>query len=168
MNQVYLSFNIGNELFAINVLKVLEVLQKQDITPVPNAPDYIMGIINFRGEVVPVFNTRVKFNLKTLNESDTFAIAVLDLVKNNEPFRIGATVDWVRDVISISDSEIKPVPPMSSSFSTDFLSGVVRQEDKFILLIDVDKVFTQTEMQAISEASDTGVIPENEASEKNE
>jgi len=107
MNQVYLSFNIGNELYAINVLKVLEVLQKQEITPVPNAPEYIMGIINFRGEVVPVFNTRVKFNLKSLNETDAFAIAVLDLEKNGEPFRIGATVDWVKDVITISDNDIK-------------------------------------------------------------
>jgi purine-binding chemotaxis protein CheW len=154
MNQVYLSFNIGNELFAINVLKVLEVLQKQDITPVPNAPDYIIGIINFRGEVVPVFNTRVKFNLKSLNETESFAIAVLDLVKNNEPFRIGATVDWVKDVITIDDNDIKPVPPMSSSFNTDFLTGIVRMEDRFILLIDVDKVFTQTEILKIAEATE--------------
>lgn len=159
MNQVYLSFNIGNELFAINVLKVLEVLQKQYITPVPNAPDYIMGIINFRGEVVPVFNTRIKFNLKSLNEADSFAIAVLDLVKNNEPFRIGATVDWVKDVITINDNDIKPVPPMNSSFNTDFLTGVVRMDDRFILLIDVDKVFTQSEIQKISEVTEENPNP---------
>lgn len=147
MNQFYLSFTIGNELFAINVLKVLEVLQKQVITPVPNAPDYILGIFNFRGDVVPVFNTRIKFNLKGLDERDTFAIAVLDLVKNNEPFRIGITIDWVKDVININSDNIKPVPPMSSSFNTDFLSGVVRLQDQFMLLIDVDKVFTQSETQ---------------------
>ena len=154
MNKVYLSFNIGNELFAINVQKVLEVLQKQTITPVPNAPDYILGIINFRGEVVPVFDTRAKFNLKSLNETDSFAIAVLDLVKNNEPFRIGATVDWVRDVITISDSDVKPVPPMSSSFNAEFLGGIVRIDDRFIMLIDVDKVFTQSEIQTIAEISE--------------
>jgi purine-binding chemotaxis protein CheW len=154
MNQVYLSFNIGNELFAINVLKVLEVLQKQEITSVPNAPDYILGIINFRGEVVPVFDTRRKFNLKSLSENDSFAIAVLDLEKNGEPFRIGATVDWVKDVITISETDIKPVPPMSSSFNTDFLSGVVRTEDRFLLLIDVDKVFTKDEMQIITEVTE--------------
>lgn len=154
MSQVYLSFNIGNELFAINVLKVLEVLQKQAITPVPNAPEYIMGIINFRGEVVPVFNTRIKFNLKSLNETDSFAIAVLDLVKNGEPFRIGATVDWVRDVITINETDIKPVPPMNSSFNTDFLTGIVRMDDRFILLIDVDRVFTQNEIQKIVEATE--------------
>jgi purine-binding chemotaxis protein CheW len=146
MNQVYLSFNIGNELFAINVLKVLEVLQKQNITPVPNAPGYIMGIINFRGDVVPVFNTRTKFNLPLLNETDSFAIAVLDLVKNGEPCRIGATVDWVKDVFTINDEDIKPVPPMNSSFNTEFLTGVVRIQEQFILLMDVDRAFMQGEI----------------------
>lgn len=149
MNQVYLSFTIGNEVFAINVLKVLEVLQKQEITKVPNAPEYIIGIINFRGEVVPVFDTRVKFNLKSHSETESFAIVVLDLMKNNEPFRIGATVDKVKDVITLADSDIKPVPPMSSSFNTDFLSGVVRIDEKFLLIFDVDKVFTENEIQDI-------------------
>ena len=157
MNQVYLSFNIGNELFAINVQKVLEVLQKQTITPVPNAPNYITGIINFRGEVVPVFDTRIKFNLPSHNETDSYAIAVLDLIKNNEQMRIGATVDRVRDVITISNDDIKPVPPMSSTFSSDFLSGIVRLDDQFILLIDVDKVFTKSEMQKIEEVSENSI-----------
>jgi purine-binding chemotaxis protein CheW len=160
MSQVYLSFNIGNELYAINVLKVLEVLQKQEITPVPNAPEYITGIINFRGEAVPVFNTRIKFNLRSLSDTDTFAIAVLDLINNGEPFRIGAMIDWVRDVITIHEDDIKPVPPMSSSFNTEFLSGIVRFEERFILLIDVDKVFTQNEIESISNTSDMQEIPE--------
>jgi purine-binding chemotaxis protein CheW len=150
MNQVYLSFNIGEELFAINVQKVLEVLQRQDITPVPNAPFFIMGIINFRGEVVPVFDTRVKFNLKGETSNDSFAIVVLDLVKNNEPFQIGAIVDKVKDVIAINDDDIKPVPPMDSSFSTEFLSGIVRMDERFILLINVDKVFTESEINDVA------------------
>lgn len=154
MNQVYLSFNIGEELFAINVLKVLEVLQKQDITPVPNAPYYIMGIINFRGDVVPVFDTRVKFNLKSVNTTESFAIAVLDLVKNGEPFRIGAIVDRVRDVITINDSDVKAVPPMDSSFNTEFLSGIVRMDDRFIMLINVDKVFTENEIKVVAEITE--------------
>ena len=154
MSQVYLSFNIGNELFAINVLKVLEVLQKQTISPVPKAPDYILGIINFRGDVVPVFNTRLKFSLKSHDENDKFAVVVLEMLKNGEPYRIGATVDKVKDVITISDDEILPVPPMTSSFRTEFLSGIVRRDDQFILLIDVDKVFTKSEMNTITEVAE--------------
>jgi purine-binding chemotaxis protein CheW len=165
MNQVYLSFNIGNELFAINVQKVLEVLQKQTITPVPNSPEFITGIINFRGEVVPVFDTRIKFNLHSHSENDSFAIVVLDLIKNNEPFRIGATVDRVRDVITINTEDIKPVPPMSSSFNTEFLSGIVRLNDQFILLIDVDKVFSQNEIQTISDVSESSISNGEKAQE---
>jgi purine-binding chemotaxis protein CheW len=146
MNQVYLSFHISDELFGINVLKVLEVLQKQTITEVPNSPYYITGIINFRGEVVPVFDTRIRLNLSPREEKDLFVIAVLDLVKNEEPFRIGAIVDRVRDVITINDDEIKPVPPMGSKFSVEFLKGIVRQDDQFILLIDVDRVFVSQEI----------------------
>lgn len=150
MSQVYLSFTIANELFAIKVLKVLEVLQKQKISPIPKAPNYIAGIINFRGEVVPVFNTRLKFGLKALEETDSFAVVVLDMMKDDETFRIGATVDKVMDVITLNDEDIKPVPPMSSSFSTEFLNGIVRRDEQFLLLINVDKVFTNTEIQDIA------------------
>jgi purine-binding chemotaxis protein CheW len=144
MDQIYLSFHISEELFGIHVLKVLEVLQKQVITEVPNSPGYITGIINFRGEVVPVFDTRAILNLKPRTIDAPFVIAILDLVKNEEPLRIGAMVDKVRDVITIKDDEIKPVPNMGSKFSADLLKGVVRRNDRFVLLIDEDKVFIGT------------------------
>jgi len=143
MSEVYLSFHICEELFGINVLKVLEVLQNMIVTEVPKSPEYIMGIINFRGEVVPVLDTRVRFNLPPRDEKDHYVIAVLDLIKNEEPFRIGAIVDRVRDVISINDDEIKQVPPMDSKFNNEFLKGIVRYEGKFMLLIDIDKVFDE-------------------------
>jgi purine-binding chemotaxis protein CheW len=144
MNEVYLSFFLSNELFGVNVLKVLEVLQNRVVTEVPKSPYYIMGIINFRGEVVPVLDTRVRFNLPERDPNDSFVIAVLDLVKNNEPFRIGAIVDRVRDVITINSSDIKPVPPMDSKFNTGFLKGITQFDDRFMLLIDIDKVFDET------------------------
>lgn len=159
MSEVYLSFNIGKELFAINVLKVLEVLEKRAISSVPKAPDYILGIINFRGDVVPVFNTRLKFNLNLLGENEKFAIVVLEMVKNGETYRIGATVDKVKDVITINESEIAPVPPMTSTFDAEFLTGIVRREDQFILLIDVDKVFKKREIIIINEVAENNEAP---------
>lgn len=140
MNQVYLSFHITDEIFGIHGLQVLQVLQKQIVTEVPNSPDYIMGIINFRGDVVPVFDIRTKFNLTPRGDEDPFVIAVLDLIKNGEPFRIGAIADRVSDVITINDDDILPVPPMASKFSNEFLKGIARYNDRFILLIDFDKV----------------------------
>lgn len=147
MSNTYLSFVVGDELFAINVIKVLEVLQKQSITKVPNAPDFIKGIINFRGEVVPAFETRVKFNLKLREETAGFVIIIIDLQTGSETLRIGAIVDRVKDVITLNDSDIKPVPVMNKNFNTDFLSGIVKLNEKFILLLNVDKVFTTDQLQ---------------------
>jgi purine-binding chemotaxis protein CheW len=156
MSQVYLSFLICNELFAVSVFKVLEVLQKQTITNVPNAPEYISGIINFRGEVVPVFDTRVKFNRKSRNENDPFVIIVLDLANENESLlRIGAIVDSVRDVITFSNTDIKPMPPMDNKFDTSFINGVVKLNDHFILLLNIDKMFTNSEVNDLAETLNT-------------
>jgi len=153
MVNTFLSFIVCGELYAVNVTKVLEVLEKQNITRVPNAPDYIKGIINFRGDVVPVFESRRKFNLPARAEEDSFVIIVLDLSHENDIFRIGAIVDKVKDVISIDDQEIKPVPPMSKEFNTEFLEGIVKQGDNFIMLLDVEKVFTGEELNVFRETN---------------
>jgi purine-binding chemotaxis protein CheW len=152
MNNTYLSFIISKELFAVNVSKVLEVLQKQAITKVPNAPDFIKGIINFRGEVVPVFESRIKFKLQDRSENESFVIIVLDLSKENEIFRIGAIVDCVKDVLTIDDSEIKPVPAMSKDFNTDFLQGIFKLHNDFIMLLDPEKVFSGAEISELKDA----------------
>lgn len=155
MTSTYLSFVVSNELFAVNVSKVLEVLQKQRITHVPNAPTYIKGIINFRGEVVPVFESRVKFGIPERNDTDAYVVIVLDLSKENEVFRIGAVVDRVKDVISIEDNEIKPVPTMSKDFNANFLQGIYKQREDFIMLLDVDKVFTNNEVSVLAKVAET-------------
>jgi len=153
MIDTFLSFIVCDELYAVNVTKVLEVLEKQTITRVPNAPAYIKGIINFRGEVVPVFESRKKFNFPQRPDEHSYVIIVLDLSHDNEVFRIGAVVDRVKDVISIDDKEIKPVPPMSKEFNTEFLEGIYKQGETFIMLLNVEKVFTGDELSAIKETN---------------
>lgn len=153
MAQTYLSFIVCEELFAVNVKKVLEVLQKQRITHVPNAPTEIKGIINFRGDVVPVFESRAKFDLPERNDEDPFVIIVLDLSQGNEIFRIGAIVDKVKDVITIEEGDIKPIPVMGKDFNAQFLQGIFKLNDDFIMLLDVDKVFTNDELTAIRESN---------------
>lgn len=151
MKNTYLSFIICGELYAVNVSKVLEVLEKQDISRVPNAPEYIKGIVNFRGDIVPVFESRDKFNLPARDEDASYVIIVLDLSKHTEVFRIGAIVDKVKDVMEIEDADIKPVPTMSKNFNSEFLQGIYKLENKFILLLDVEKVFTSEELKVIEE-----------------
>ena len=138
----FLTFLLGNELFAVNVANVLEVLEQQQITRVPRAPEHIMGIINFRGEILPVVNTRQKFNLPTIDEESKNFIIVYDLTKDEVNYTVSATADGVKDVIEIDPSEIKPVPEMGLSYDTRYIAGVIRRNDAFILLIHPDKVFS--------------------------
>ena len=149
----YLSFVVHNELFAINVSKVLEVLQQQNLTHVPNAPEYIRGIINFRGEIVPVFETRTKFNLPQREDENSFVIIVVDLSTDTEIYRVGAIVDKVKDVINIDEAEIKPIPAMSKDFNTSFLHGIFKLQHDFIMLLNVEKLFSSEELLSIAEAN---------------
>jgi purine-binding chemotaxis protein CheW len=158
MDNTYLSFKIGSEFFAVNVTKVLEVLHQQPVTKVPSAPHYVKGIINFRGEVVPVFETRDKFNMPSRDGDDSFVIIVFDLSTETEVFRIGAIADRVEDVIVIRDEEIKPVPAMSKDFNTEFIEGIFKLRDDFILLLNVEKVFSNSEIINIKHSNQTEEI----------
>lgn len=142
-SNTYLSFSFDNEVFAVNVKYVLEVLQKQKVTHVPNAPQYIRGVINFRGDVVPIIKTRIKFGMQELDEQDKYVIIVLQIQQENEMVTIGAIADKVIDVLTIPANLIKPVPKMSSSFNSEFLTGISKINDRFIMLLDVDKIFSE-------------------------
>jgi purine-binding chemotaxis protein CheW len=144
MSNTYLSFKVCNEYYAINVDKVLEVLQKQKITRVPNAPGYIRGIINFRGEVVPVFESRNKFSLPERG-TENYVVIVLDLSKDNDNFLVGVMVDKVKDVINIEELEIKKVPTMGKNFNSEFISGIYKSGDEFIMLLNIEKIFSEQE-----------------------
>ena len=143
----YLTFVLGNELFAVNVINVLEVLEQQQITRVPKAPEHILGIINFRGEILPVVNTRLKFSLPITGEELKTYIIVYDLSRNETQYTVSATVDGVKDVIEVNDDEIKAVPEMGMNYDSRYLAGVIRRNDNFILLIQPEKVFSATDAE---------------------
>jgi purine-binding chemotaxis protein CheW len=143
----YLTFELGKELFAVDVANVLEVLEQQQITRVPKAPEHILGIINFRGEILPTINTRQKFNLPSDDVNSKNYIIVYDLVKNETHYIVSATADGVNDVIEVDLSEIKPVPEMGLNFDSRYISGVIRRAEKFILLLHPDKVFSSSDLE---------------------
>jgi purine-binding chemotaxis protein CheW len=147
----YLSFAIGDEYFAVNVAKVLEVLQKQSVTHVPNSPDYFKGVINFRGEIIPVIDTLVKLNLPTVSVDDKHVIIVVELEGENEKITAGAMANRVIDVINISNSEIMPVPRMTKELKTEFFSGIVRRNDRFILIVNFDRLILSDDSLMLKE-----------------
>jgi purine-binding chemotaxis protein CheW len=145
--QAYLSFRLNKELFAVNAFKVLEVLEQQYITEIPQTPAYVLGVINFRGEILPVFDTRRKFNMPARDEKQKFVIVVLDLTINDQKVLIGTTADGVKDVIEIDDKEIKDVPEVGSSFNTEFLDGILYRDNGFIMMLNVDKVYAEENVE---------------------
>ncbi len=150
MTDTYLSFNISNVFFAINVEKVLEVLEQQEIKNLPNAPKVVRGIINFRGEAVPVIETRIKFNFPVREANSSFVIIIMELKCGNESFRIAAIVDKVKDVIEISDNQIMPVPIISKEYSAEYYCGVVKLNNEFILLLNAENVFSNIEISQVN------------------
>jgi purine-binding chemotaxis protein CheW len=145
--ETYLTFELGKELFAVNVKNVLEVLEQQQITNVPKAPEHILGIINFRGEILPVVNTRLKFSLSETADLLKNFVIVYIIEEGEKHFTIAATADGVKDVIEISPNEIIPVPEMGISYDSRFIAGAIRRDERFILLINPERVFSISDIE---------------------
>jgi purine-binding chemotaxis protein CheW len=146
---VFLSFKLRKELFAVSVKKVLEVLQQQHITEIPDLPVYIKGVINFRGDILPIFDARLKLNLPVLSEDGQSVIIVLDLAAEHKNIRIGVMVDGVKDVLTFDENDIKPVPEMGLKYNPEYINGMIKAGDSFIMILDVDKVFTTDDVNIL-------------------
>lgn len=139
-NETYLTFQLGDDYFAVNVKNVLEVLEQQHITFVPRAPAHILGIINFRGQILPVVDTRFRFGLDGYDKNTKNSVIVFEIKGESEVTTIAATADAVKDVIDIAPDEIKPVPELGISYDTRFIAGAIRREEAFILVIEIERV----------------------------
>ena len=163
----YLSFKLGDEYFAAHVNNVINILKPKDITPVPRSPEYMKGVINLRGMVLPVVDTRLKFGMsETVFTKDT-CILILNVVIDGEMISVGGLVDSVQDVLEINDKEVVPPPSIGNKYKAEFINGVIRINDNFIMLLDMDKIFSTDDAAEILESSreeDKGrEIEENEA-----
>jgi purine-binding chemotaxis protein CheW len=127
------------------------VLQKQVITPVPNTPEYFSGVINFRGEIIPVLDTRTKLGLPVTQFDEQFVIIVIEIETDTEKIVAGAIVDRVKDVIVIEKEQIMPVPKMNKQIKSELFSGIVRVEGAFIIIINFDKLILTNEAVLLSE-----------------
>jgi purine-binding chemotaxis protein CheW len=146
----YLTFRMGDETFATPVSKVREILEFSRITRVPNAPAYMKGIVNLRGQVLPVIDTRLKFGLSPIETSPKTRIIVLELQSGDKLLQFGALVDTARDVVEIAEEQIMPPPSLDDFKKAEFIAGVVESDEDFIMLIKVDKVFSREEVDVIS------------------
>jgi purine-binding chemotaxis protein CheW len=163
----FLSFKLGDEVFAANVEKVLNILELTKITKVPKAPFYMKGVINLRGTVLPLVDTRLKFDMGETQFSNNTCILVLDISMENEPVRVGALVDSVQEVVELNEEDISPPPSIGTKYKSQFIEGMARRNDEFIMLLDMDLIFTLDELSALKEISKMkNNIPEETETEK--
>jgi purine-binding chemotaxis protein CheW len=140
--QTYLSFKLGEEVFAINVSKVLNILEMKPITRVPKSPDYLIGVINLRGNVLPVVDLRIKFGLPEISITVDTNIIVLSIEKDGETIMLGILIDAVREVLEFKNDEISPSPAIGTKYNSAFIKGMWRINENFIMILDIDKVFS--------------------------
>ncbi|MFW5777554.1 MAG: chemotaxis protein CheW [Bacteroidota bacterium] len=149
----YLSFELGDEMFAADVSKVLEILELRPITKVPRSPSYMRGVINLRGNVLPVLDTRVKFGITAKEDTVDTCIVVLNVMMEGETLTLGALVDSVEEVLELTDGDIEPPPTIGSKFNPEYLHGMVKMDDVFIMVLNVDKVFSTEELVFVQDTT---------------
>jgi purine-binding chemotaxis protein CheW len=152
----YLTFKLGNEIFATDVAKVREVLDFTTITEIPRTPPFMSGVINLRGSVVPVVDLRLCLEMSKTEKTRNTCIVVVEVLFENEAIVIGALADSVEEVIDLEPEQIRPAPRMGTQIRTDFLKGMGKRDDaQFIMILDIDRVFSPDELGAVR-APETG------------
>jgi purine-binding chemotaxis protein CheW len=144
----YLTFKLDQELFAVDIGKVREVLEFTTLTKVPRMPDFMRGVINLRGNVVPVVDMRLKLGLTTTVKTVDTCVVISEVAVDGERTVLGALVDSVQEVIDLDASNVAPPPHMGSRVDSAVLRGMGKREDQFIMILDFDKVFTAIELRS--------------------
>ncbi len=145
----YLTFRLGEEVFALEIGKVREVLDFTNITKVPQTPPFMRGVINLRGSVVPVMDMNLKFGMPETAKTVNTCIIIAEIVVEGETTVVGALADSVREVLDLEPGQIEPAPKIGTRLNTDFIKGMGKTDDTFIIILDIDRVFSEEEKAAI-------------------
>ncbi len=146
-----LTFNLSDEVFAVDVGRVREILEITSITKVPQTPDFMRGVINLRGSVVPVIDLRLKFGMTETERTVNTCIIVVEVTMDGETNVLGFLADSVQEVIEMEQGHIEAVPHIGTKMNTDFLKGMGKHDGGFVMILDIDKVFSSDELAAVQE-----------------
>jgi purine-binding chemotaxis protein CheW len=148
-----LTFTLGSEEYGIDILKVQEIRGYEAVTTIANAPEFIKGVINLRGIIVPVVDMRIKFNLGSVTYNETTVVIILNVVGRV----VGMVVDGVSDVTTLKADEIKPPPEFGSGLDTQYLQGLGTVDERMIILVDIEKLMSSRDMELIETAEEMAV-----------
>ena len=145
----YLTFTLDDEVFAVDVARVREILEITNITKVPQVPDFMRGVINLRGCVVPVIDLRLKLGMQEIAQTVNTCIIVVEVELDGENTVIGALADSVQEVIEMEPSQIEEAPHIGTHLKAEFIRGMGRHDARFVMILDIDKVFSVSEMTVV-------------------
>lgn len=151
----YLTYRLEDEIFAVDVAKVREILDFTPSTKIPGTPDFISGIINVRGSVIPVVDMRLKFGLTKTEKSVDTCIVVMEIGLDEEKTVLGALVDSVQEVFELEAAMIEPPPKMGTKLKTEYIKGIGKRNDQLIIILNIDKVFSNSELMIIKDNNDS-------------
>jgi purine-binding chemotaxis protein CheW len=149
----YLTFILDGEYYALPVATVREVLELQDVTKIPQMADYMKGVINVRGSVLPVIDLRLKFGIPEAESTVDTAIIVTDVSAQDGQVTVGCQADSVDEVLDIPPENIEPAPRVGTKIKADFIKGIGKNNERFIMILDIDQVFRADELEALEAGS---------------
>lgn len=145
----YLTFKLAEEVFSLDVSKVREILELTNITKVPRTPEYMRGVINLRGSVVPVVDLRLKFGMSATENTINTCIIVVEVKMDDEIIVLGALADSVQEVVEMEPDHIEAAPHIGTRLNTEFIRGMGKVDNHFVMILDIDKVFSEYELTTI-------------------
>ncbi len=156
----YLTFKLQDEVFGVDVAQVREILDYIKVTKVPQTPEFMCGVINLRGNVVPVVDMRLKFGLQKTETTVNTCIVVVEVDLEGENTVLGALVDSVQEVFELDPKDVEPAPKIGTKLKTDFIKGMGKRDDKFIILLNIDRVFSSEELSIVQQVQQESVSSE--------
>ncbi len=153
----YLSFMLFEEEYCIEILKVKEILGMMEITKVPQTPDYLKGVVNLRGLIVPITDLRIRFDFPPTEYSERTCIIVVEAISNGEMMLLGIAVDAINEVVGIPKNKISKVPYINAKIKTDYIVGITEVENSVKIILDIDKVLTEDEFVLLKRTQEAGI-----------
>ena len=149
----YLTFYLGEEVFACHVNKLLHILEIPEITDIPGSPVYMNGIIDLRGSVLPVIDARIKLGMSPVEITKDTCIVVMDITLDEDNLLVGVLVDSVSEVLEFTEEMILPPPNLGNKYKSEYIDGIVKKDKQFIMILDIDTVFSLDDINFLKETS---------------
>ena len=150
----YLTFMLSGETYGINILDIKEIIEYGNLTPVPMMPEFIAGVINLRGSVVPIINLKLRFGGNTTEIGKRTSIVIIEVGNNDRKNEIGIIVDIVNEVIELAESDIEPAPSFGAHIRADFIQGMGKIGEEFLILLDVNQVLSVEELSIVEQTKE--------------